>query len=508
MSAIAEILAGTGHQVSGSDLTASVPLQRLVDRGLVMHVGHDARHIADAEIVAVSTAIPATNPEVVAAVAAGVPVLRRAELLTAITAQWRTVAVAGTHGKTTTAPCSPLCSSVPVSTRPSSSAVTSRIRARSRGRHGRGPRGRGRRERWHVRRVGRSGGHRHQRRAGPPRALRRVRCARAGLRTLRGTVRRTLGDLPRRSGGRSACRIGRTASGRHLRHRPPGRLPHRRTAADAGRHRVHDTSRRRRLPDPAEATRNAQRSQRHCCVRNGGCARAPTPTLSPKRSASSAVSAVGSRTGARPTAFVSSTTTRTFRPRWHRRSTPLGSRGPDRLVAVFQPHRYSRTEQLWSTFGDAFVDADVLVVTGLYSAGERPRGRYRWPSDRQRGPAAPPRRRRRRTSHRSTTSWRPGATNSPGDLCITLGAGDLTHLPDGAAAARRPGSGQDVAAVGPESGRWSAATVEPLGRLEQLRTDDPTQRVVGAVHHLPGAAGRPRGFLSVASVTDLEMVRS
>ncbi len=86
MSAIAEVLVGTGHRVSGSDLVTSAPLERLADAGVEAFVGHRAEQIGDAELVAISTAIPDSNPEVVAARERGIPVLRRAEILTAITA--------------------------------------------------------------------------------------------------------------------------------------------------------------------------------------------------------------------------------------------------------------------------------------------------------------------------------------------------------------------------------------------------------------------------------------
>jgi UDP-N-acetylmuramate--alanine ligase len=102
MSAIATVLEALGHRVSGSDLKPSSRLERLEALGIEVFVGHRAEQIGDAELVATSTAVPATNPEVVAAKARGIPVLRRAEVLAAITAVRRTVAVAGTHGKTTT----------------------------------------------------------------------------------------------------------------------------------------------------------------------------------------------------------------------------------------------------------------------------------------------------------------------------------------------------------------------------------------------------------------------
>ena len=103
MSAIAEVLMAMGHRVSGSDAAASPALERLRGLGVVASVGHDAGHLGPAvDAVAVSTAIPADNPEVRAAWARGIPVVRRADVLAAMTRLRRTIAVAGTHGKTTT----------------------------------------------------------------------------------------------------------------------------------------------------------------------------------------------------------------------------------------------------------------------------------------------------------------------------------------------------------------------------------------------------------------------
>jgi UDP-N-acetylmuramate--alanine ligase len=102
MSAIATVLAAMGHQVSGSDLKDSTGLRRLEASGITVHVGHDADHLGGAEVVAVSTAIPERNVEAAAAKERGIQVLRRAEILAAIAATRRCVAVSGTHGKTTT----------------------------------------------------------------------------------------------------------------------------------------------------------------------------------------------------------------------------------------------------------------------------------------------------------------------------------------------------------------------------------------------------------------------
>jgi UDP-N-acetylmuramate--alanine ligase len=101
MSGIARILVQRGHLVSGSDLREGRALDELRILGARVEVGHRAEHIGDADVVVLSTAVPADNPEVVAARAAGRQVLRRAEMLAALMAGDRAVLVAGTHGKTT-----------------------------------------------------------------------------------------------------------------------------------------------------------------------------------------------------------------------------------------------------------------------------------------------------------------------------------------------------------------------------------------------------------------------
>jgi UDP-N-acetylmuramate--alanine ligase len=103
MSAIATVLVRMGHTVSGSDLRESRVLERLGLLDIATHVGHAATNLPDAlDAVVISTAIPESNPEVVAARERGIPVLRRADALRAIVATRTTVAVAGSHGKTTT----------------------------------------------------------------------------------------------------------------------------------------------------------------------------------------------------------------------------------------------------------------------------------------------------------------------------------------------------------------------------------------------------------------------
>jgi UDP-N-acetylmuramate--alanine ligase len=101
-----------------------------------------------------------------------------------------------------------------------------------------------------------------------------------------------------------------------------------------------------------------------------------------------------------------------------------------RVVAVFQPHRFSRTQALWDEFADAFVDADVLVLTDIYPAGEPPRpgvtGELLLDAVRRSHPDA-------------VVEWAPTLDDvadalvrllEPGDLCMTIGAGDVTDVAD------------------------------------------------------------------------------
>jgi UDP-N-acetylmuramate--alanine ligase len=102
MSGIAEVLRNLGYAVSGSDLSDSATLKRLQTLGIHTFVGHDANHIAGADCVVTSTAVQADNPEVVAARARKIPVVPRAMMLAELMRLKQGIAIAGTHGKTTT----------------------------------------------------------------------------------------------------------------------------------------------------------------------------------------------------------------------------------------------------------------------------------------------------------------------------------------------------------------------------------------------------------------------
>jgi UDP-N-acetylmuramate--alanine ligase len=102
MSGIAEALHNLGYRVQGSDLADGANVRRLIDLGIPVVVGHDAANLGAAEVVVVSSAVRADNPEILAARARRLPVVRRAEMLGELMRLKWSLAIAGTHGKTTT----------------------------------------------------------------------------------------------------------------------------------------------------------------------------------------------------------------------------------------------------------------------------------------------------------------------------------------------------------------------------------------------------------------------
>ncbi len=102
MSGIAEVLLNLGYAISGSDLSDGAAVRRLRAAGARVAIGHDAAHVADADAVVVSTAVGADNPEVREARARRIPVVPRAVMLAELMRLRRGIAIAGTHGKTTT----------------------------------------------------------------------------------------------------------------------------------------------------------------------------------------------------------------------------------------------------------------------------------------------------------------------------------------------------------------------------------------------------------------------
>lgn len=102
MSGIAEVLLNEGYQITGSDIAENPVTARLTDKGATVFIGHQESNVANASVVVVSTAINEENPEIVAARQLRIPIVRRAEMLAELMRFRHGIAVAGTHGKTTT----------------------------------------------------------------------------------------------------------------------------------------------------------------------------------------------------------------------------------------------------------------------------------------------------------------------------------------------------------------------------------------------------------------------
>ena len=102
MCGLAELLLAQGYQVSGTDLASGATVERLRRLGAQVAIGHDAQHVGDADVVVVSSAVRRNNPELLAAEQRAIPVIPRAEMLAEVMRLKDGIAVAGTHGKTTT----------------------------------------------------------------------------------------------------------------------------------------------------------------------------------------------------------------------------------------------------------------------------------------------------------------------------------------------------------------------------------------------------------------------
>ena len=102
MSGIAEVLLSLGYHVTGSDLNESANVLKLKELGAKIYIGHKTENVKDVQIVVYSSAVDDTNPEVIEAKKQGIPIIKRAEMLAELMRLKKGIAVAGSHGKTTT----------------------------------------------------------------------------------------------------------------------------------------------------------------------------------------------------------------------------------------------------------------------------------------------------------------------------------------------------------------------------------------------------------------------
>ncbi|MCC6225618.1 MAG: UDP-N-acetylmuramate--L-alanine ligase [Microthrixaceae bacterium] len=427
MSAIATVLVEMGHRVSGSDAVASSTLDGLGAIGVDAALGHYPANLAeDVDFVAVSTAIASDNPEVAEARRRGVPVLRRAELLAAICAERETIAVSGTHGKTTT------------------SSLLAEV----------------------LRGLGRDVGY-----------LVGAKIASLGGAAAWGSDALFVVEADESDG--SAFELPRHAAvltnvePDHLEHHgdfralvgsfadfidsTPGPVvlcvddpllagwarPDRWTYGSTDRARVvvADVA-----PEPLGISWEVRIDGEAL-----GRARLARPGVHNALNATAAI-AMAAAMGEDPVAAIEAVSAhrgvaRRFEPRGRARGVTFvddyahlptevaaalaaaAGGGWKRVVAVFQPHRYSRTEALGAEFADSFDDADVLVVTDVYSAGEPPRPGVSGHSVLDPVLSAHPGRRAHHVANLDELEELLDGLLRPGDLCLTLGAGDLTTMP-------------------------------------------------------------------------------
>jgi UDP-N-acetylmuramate--alanine ligase len=446
MNAIGSVLVAMGHHVSGSDSADSPALQRLRQLGAETHVGHDLNWIGAADVVARSTAIPADNVELVEAERRGLRVWRRSELLAAVCAQRRTAAVSGTHGKTTTSAMLALV--LRAGGLNPSMIVGGDIVGVGSG-AGWDPLGE-----WLVVEADESDGTFLELGAEAV-VVTSVEPDHLDFYGSEGAMgaafARFVGDAP---GPAVLCLDDRGAAALAEFHRPGPSITY--GVSDSADLRISDVVLGR-------ADARFSLSVKGGSVEGGsvGPVVLSVPGLHNIRNATAAL-ALGNALGVAWDAAVAGIgsyrgVARRFEVRGERDgvtyiddyghlpaevSATLAAAhagGWERIVTVFQPHRYSRTEALWRDFARAFTGSDVTFVTDIYPAGERPRpgitGELIVRAVRAADSVADVR--YAPTLDDAVAQLR--QVLRPGDLCLTLGAGDVTTLPGRMMAAGSPG---------------------------------------------------------------------
>lgn len=427
MAAIAEVLHGMGHQVSGSDLHASGAFDRLVELGVDAVVGHDVANLSNPDVVVRSTAIPDTNVEVVAVHNAGGRVLSRAELLGSITSMRKVSAVAGTHGKTTTS------SMLTVIAREAgvdpSFIIGGDVTELGTGaRWGAGD--------WFVVEADESDGtflelgHTiglvtnvepdHLEFYGDEANMRAAFVDFISA----SQVAVLCADDPGASELATSSNVVTYGASEDATYRMAD-IERSSEATTFDFYRSSFLLGRLRVPMPGiHNARNA-----------AGAAAVALEMGLPFRAAQAGLAnfgGVGRRFDPRGTAGGV-----TFIDDYAHLPTEVMAAldaavdtRHERVVAIFQPHRFSRTEALWEEFEGVFDAADLLVVTDIYPSGEKPRPGVSGELIVQAV--------KRRRGHpeivyhaaRGSLSEAVSRQLRPGDLCLTLGAGDLVTLPD------------------------------------------------------------------------------
>ncbi|MEM8705472.1 MAG: UDP-N-acetylmuramate--L-alanine ligase [Actinomycetota bacterium] len=428
MGAIANVLHRMGHTVTGSDLKDGPVVERLRVDGMEIHVGHDASNLGDADLVAISTAIPDRNPEVKAARERDIPVLRRRDILPAISAERRSIVVAGTHGKTTTS--SMLAMAMVEADLDPSFIIGGDVNEIGSGAVWADGE-------WFIIEGDES-----------DRTFLSLGAEIAIITNVEPDHLETYGNDPDQLMA-AFVEFASAATSRIYCADDPGAMQ----VASAVPGITYGTSEHAdyRMVDIETGRASITFTVRHA---DADVARValPTPGLHNARNAMAALVATLEAGGeaaaaakalarfggvARRFEFRGEIDGVTFVDDYAHLPTEVEAAlaaaadgGWGRVVCVFQPHRYSRTAALWRDFAHAFDRADFLVVTDIYSSGETPRpgitGKLIVDAVLDANPW-------------SNVAWMPRLDDTaswlahrlrPGDLCLTLGAGDLTGMPD------------------------------------------------------------------------------
>jgi UDP-N-acetylmuramate--alanine ligase len=428
MSAIALVLARMGNAVSGSDIKSAPVLERLAAAGVDVHVGNRAEHVpADADAVVYSTAIPMRNVELVAARELGVPVLHRSAALAALAATRKTIAVAGSHGKTTTA--SMLALILRSAGWSPSFVIGGEVNeVGSNAAFGEGE--------WLVVEADESDGtflH-----LAPQAALvTNIEPDHLDHYGNFDALVRAFEEFVASVDGPVVCSADDAVSARLAREHPElrtyGFAPNADyrivdEIVDARGCRfgliVDDVRSDIAVPAGVKASTNAAGAIA-VALELGVDIEAAVRALAPFGGVARRFQYRGERDGV------------TFIDDYAHLPTEVGSaiaaarQGPwRRIVVVFQPHRYSRTASIGPDFADAFTDADTLVLTDVYAAGETPipgvSGRLILRAVLDRHPSLAV---AYLPKHADLAGVPPRYARA-GDLVLTLGAGDLTTMPD------------------------------------------------------------------------------
>jgi UDP-N-acetylmuramate--alanine ligase len=427
MSAIATVLAAMGHRVSGSDLKRSAVFERLRASGVEVHVGHDAANLGAADLVTVSSAVSPPNPELAEAERRGVLVVSRAQMLAAISAARRCVAVSGTHGKTTTTSMLSLIL-VEAGLHPSFLIGGDVNEIGTNALWDRGE--------WLVVEADESDG------------------TFLGLDPEIAVVTNVEPDHLDYYGTYDALR---DAFDRFCTDRPGGVVAGADDPTSAAIGRRHGARLVGTVPEAdyrlSELSAGPDGVSFSLVEAGSVLGRIELPVTGANIAQNAALATVAAMTVGAPLSAAAAAlarfagVARRYEQRGERNGVlfvddyahlptevravlEAAGREGRRLVVVFQPHRYSRVAAVGEQFADAFAGAAVVMVTDVFPAGEAPLPGVTGRTVADALCRAHPEIEVRYVPERAELHHELLAVLKPGDLCLTLGAGDLTTLPD------------------------------------------------------------------------------